>query len=217
MMANVNSGEEKIKAIIFDLDGVLVDSKELHYDALNLALKSVNEKYYISKQEQADVFEGMTTRSKLDILTYTRGLPKELHEYIWNLKQQYSAAMFEDLPKDEELVNLFKHIADRGIAIGVASNSIRQTLTNCLQALGVWKYVDVSLSNEDVKNPKPNPEIYNLCMLMLGSVPTSTIVFEDSEIGKQAAKQSNAFVVEVGSRKDLTTRFINDQIVSYFE
>ena len=217
MMANVNSGEEKIKAIIFDLDGVLVDSKELHYDALNLALKSVNEKYYISKQEQADVFEGMTTRSKLDILTYTRGLPKELHEYIWNLKQQYSAAMFEDLPKDEELVNLFKHIADRGIAIGVASNSIRQTLTNCLQALGVWRYVDVSLSNEDVKNPKPNPEIYNLCMLMLGSVPTSTIVFEDSEIGKQAARQSNAFVVEVGSRKDLTTRFINDQIVSYFE
>lgn len=217
MIANVNSGEEKIKAIIFDLDGVLVDSKELHYDALNLALKSVNEKYYISKQEQADVFEGMTTRSKLDILTYTRGLPKELHEYIWNLKQQYSAAMFEDLPKDEELVNLFKHIADRGIAIGVASNSIRQTLTNCLQALGVWRYVDVSLSNEDVKNPKPNPEIYNLCMLMLGSVPTSTIVFEDSEIGKQAARQSNAFVVEVGSRKDLTTRFVDNKIVSYFE
>ena len=189
----------------------------MHYDALNLALKSVNEKYYISKQEQADIFEGMTTRSKLDILTYTRGLPKELHEYIWNLKQQYSAAMFEDLPKDEELINLFRHIADRGIAIGVASNSIRQTLTNCLQALGVWRYVNVSLSNEDVKNPKPNPEIYNLCMLMLGSVPTSTIVFEDSEIGKQAARQSNAFVVEVGSRKDLTTRFINDKIVSYFE
>lgn len=205
------------KAIIFDLDGVLVDSKELHYEALNLALKSVNEKYVISREEQGETFEGMTTRSKLDILTYTRGLPKELHDYIWNLKQQYSAAMFEDLPRDEELVNLFKYINEQEIVIGVASNSIRQTLTNCLQALGVWRYVDVSLSNEDVKNPKPNPEIYNLCMLMLGSVPTSTIIFEDSEIGRSAARQSNAFLVEVESRKDLTTRFVQNKIVSYFE
>jgi HAD superfamily hydrolase (TIGR01509 family) len=196
---------------------VLVDSKELHYDALNLALRSVNEKYYINRQEQAETFEGMTTRSKLDILTYTRGLPKELHEYVWNLKQQYSAAMFEDMPKDEELINVFRHISEQNIAIGVASNSIRETLTNCLQALGVWRYIDVSLSNEDVSNPKPNPEIYNKCMLMLGSVPTSTIIFEDSAIGKQAAKQSNAFLVEVDSRKDLTMRFIQDKIVSYFE
>jgi HAD superfamily hydrolase (TIGR01509 family) len=205
------------QAIIFDLDGVLVDSKELHYDALNLALRSVNEKYYITRQEQAETFEGMTTRSKLDILTYTRGLPKELHEYVWNLKQQYSAAMFEDLPIDEELISLFKHINNHGIVIGVASNSIRQTLTNCLQALGVWQYVDVSLSNEDVKNPKPNPEIYNLCMLMLGSVPSSTIVFEDSEIGRAAARQSGANLVEVESRKDLTIEFVQRMIEGYFE
>lgn len=206
-----------MKAIIFDLDGVLVDSKEIHFDALNLALKSINDKYVISRDDQATTFEGMTTRSKLDILTYTRGLPKELHDYIWNLKQQYSAAMFEDLPKDENLVNLFKNIKDQGISIGVASNSIRNTLTNCLQSLGIWRYVDVSLSNEDVKNPKPNPEVYNLCMLMLGSTPTSTIIFEDSEIGRSAARQSNAFLVEVESRKDLTMRFVNEKIVSYFE
>ena len=205
------------KAIIFDLDGVLVDSKELHYDALNLALRSINEKYVISRRDQADIFEGMTTRSKLDILSHTKGLPRELHDYVWNLKQQYSAAMFEDLPKDQALIDTFKFISEQGIVIGVASNSIRETLTKCLQSLGVWRYVTISLSNEDVNNPKPNPEIYNKCMLMLGSVPTSTIVFEDSIIGIQAAKQSNAFVVEVGSRQNLTTRFVNDKIVSYFE
>lgn len=204
-------------AVIFDLDGVLVDSKEIHYDALNLALRSVNEKYHINRQEQAEIFEGMTTRSKLDILTYTKGLPKELHEYIWNLKQQYSSAMFEDLPRDEELVSLFKHISDQGIVIGVASNSIRQTLTNCLKALGVWQYVKVSLSNEDVKTPKPNPEIYNLCMLMLGSVPSSTLVFEDSVIGRQAAEQSGAFLVEVERRTDLTIPFVQRMIEGYLE
>ncbi len=207
----------KNKAIIFDLDGVLVDSKEMHYDALNLALRSVNEKYEISRQEQADIFEGMTTRSKLDILTHTRGLPKELHDYIWTLKQQYSAAMFEDLPRNEKLCNLFKHITDQGIVIGVASNSIRETLNTCLQSIGLWRYVDVSLSNEDVKNPKPNPEIYNMCMAMLGSVPTSTIIFEDSDIGKMAARLSGAFLVDVNRTEDLNTRLINNKIVSYFE
>jgi HAD superfamily hydrolase (TIGR01509 family) len=205
------------RAVIFDLDGVLVDSKEIHYDALNLALRSVNEKYHINRQEQAEIFEGMTTRSKLDILTYTKGLPKELHEYIWNLKQQYSSAMFEDLPRDEELVSLFKHISDQGIVIGVASNSIRQTLTNCLKALGVWQYIKVSLSNEDVKTPKPNPEIYNLCMLMLGSVPSSTLVFEDSVIGRQAAEQSGAFLVGVERRTDLTIPFVQRMIEGYLE
>lgn len=205
------------KAIIFDLDGVLVDSKHIHYDALNLALGSINTKYVISRKDQDSIFEGMTTRSKLDILTHTLGLPKELHDYVWTLKQQYSAAMFKSLPRDEELVDLFKIIDGHGISIGVASNSIRQTLTNCLQAIGVWEYVEVSLSNEDVKNPKPNPEIYNMCMAMLDSTPTSTIIFEDSEIGKQAARQSNAFLVEVNGRKDLSVRLISNKIVSYFE
>jgi HAD superfamily hydrolase (TIGR01509 family) len=204
-------------AVIFDLDGVLIDSKEIHYDALNLALRSVNEKYHITRQEQADIFEGMTTRSKLDILSHIKGLPRELHNYVWNLKQQYSAAMFKDLPRDEELVSIFKSIADQGIAIGVASNSIRETLTTCLQALGVSRYVDVSLSNEDVSNPKPNPEIYNKCMLMLGSIPTTTIVFEDSVIGRQAADQSGAFLVEVERRTDLTIPFIQRMIEGYLE
>lgn len=205
------------RAIVFDLDGVLVDSKELHYDALNLALKSVNEKYYISKEDQAKTFEGMTTRSKLDILSHTRGLPRELHEYVWNLKQQYSATMFQDLSVDEGLVAIFKSISEQGISIGVASNSIRETLDTCLTNLGIINFVDVSLSNEDIANPKPNPEIYNKCMLMLGSVPTSTVVFEDSVIGKQAAKQSGAFLVEVESRKDLTMKFVQEKIVSYLE
>jgi HAD superfamily hydrolase (TIGR01509 family) len=205
------------RAIIFDLDGVLVDSKELHYEALNLALRSINEKYVISVHDQASVFEGMTTRSKLDILSHTRGLPRELHEYIWTLKQQYSAAMFEDLPRDEELIDIFKFISSQGISIGVASNSIRKTLTNCLLSLGLLDYVDISLSNEDVSNPKPNPEIYNKCMLMLNAVPTSTVVFEDSIIGKQAAKQSGAFLVEIEGRKDITMMHVQEKIASYLE
>lgn len=205
------------KAIIFDLDGVLVDSKEVHYNALNLALKSINEKYAISREEQNNIFEGMTTKSKLDILTHTKGLPKELHEYIWRLKQEYSSKMFENLDVDEELREIFKSIKARDFLVGVASNSIRETLSNCLYALGIWGYIDVSLSNEDVNNPKPNPEIYNKCMAMLNVSPENVIIFEDSPIGRQAAKDSGATVVEVEDRSTLTMRFVENKIVSYLE
>ena len=205
------------KAIIFDLDGVLVDSKEIHFNALNLALKSINEKYAISIDEQASTYEGMTTKSKLDILTHTKGLPKELHEYVWRLKQEYSSTMFESLSIDNELVSIFKYLKENNILVGVASNSIHKTLTNCLQALGIWRYIDISLSNEDVNNPKPNPEIYNKCMTMLGVIPENVIIFEDSNIGRQAAKDSGANLIEVESRKNITMRFIANKIVSYFD
>lgn len=205
------------KAVIFDLDGVLVDSKEIHFKALNLALKSINDKYVISIEEQFTTYEGMTTKSKLDVLTHTKGLPKELHGYIWRLKQEYSSSMFESLGIDKELISVFKYIKDLGYLIGVASNSIRETLTNCLQALGVWGYVDVSLSNEDVNNPKPNPEIYNKCMAMLDVTPENVIIFEDSNIGRQAARDSGANLIEVNSRKDITLRFVNNKVISYFE
>ena len=205
------------KLIIFDLDGVLIDSKEIHFDALNMALANIHEKYVISKVDQETTYEGLTTRSKLDILTHTRGLPRNFHDYIWNLKQQYSAKMFENLKQDDELVEIFLDILNRDIHIAVASNSIRATLDSCLAVLGLDLLIDLSMSNEDVSHPKPNSEIYNLCMLSLDARPSSTIIFEDSDIGKQAALGCGANLVEVGSRKDLTARLIRNAIVSYFE
>jgi len=205
------------KAIIFDLDGVLVDSKDIHFNSLNLALANINEKYVISSEEQESIYEGMTTKSKLDLLTHLKGLPKELHKYVWQLKQEYSSVMFENIESDSELIDIFKYFHNDGYKIGVASNSIRQTLTNCLHSLGIWRYIDVSLSNEDVNNPKPNPEIYNKCMAMLDVVPNNAIIFEDSNIGKQAAKDSGAHLIEVENRDTLTMRFVNNKVVSYFE
>lgn len=192
------------KLIIFDLDGVLVDSKEIHFNALNLALNEFGSNYIITRKEQDNIFEGLTTKSKLDILTKIKGLPSDLHEDIWELKQQYTAKLFESTSPDSDLISLFKMIKSRGIKIAVASNSIRQTLDTCLISLGVIDYVDYSMSNEDVKHPKPNPQMYNRCMdyLMIG--PDETTIFEDSDIGLRAAIATGARVEKVQSRKDIT-------------
>ena len=191
------------KAIIFDLDGVLVDSKEIHFNALNLALSDFDSKYVITQQEQEHIYEGMTTRSKLDILTKRKGLPAYVHEQIWDNKQKYTAKLFQGIGKDPELSLLFKLIKDYGIMIGVASNSIRETLDTCLDRLGISYYVDISLSNEDVRNPKPNPEIYSKCMTLLVSDPAHTVIYEDSEIGQQAAVASGAHLIPVYNRNSI--------------
>lgn len=200
------------KAIIFDLDGVLVDSREIHFNALNLALSDIDQKFVISQQEQSNIFEGLTTRSKLSILTQIKGLSRDEHDAIWESKQHYSSAMFASVSSDKELVSLFKLIKSNNIKIGVASNSIRSTLDGCLKALGVYQYVDYSLSNEDVKNPKPNPEIYFKCMDYFMAEPEDTVIFEDSNIGIAAATASDAKVVVVKNRSDLTFDKVVDNI-----
>jgi HAD superfamily hydrolase (TIGR01509 family) len=188
------------KAIIFDLDGVLVDSKEIHFNALNLALSDYDAKYVITQQDQDQIYEGMTTLSKLDILTKRKGLPLEAHKQIWESKQQYTAKLFQGIGRDPELQLLFKHL---GIKIGVASNSIRETLDTCLDRLGIKDFVDVSLSNEDVTHPKPDPEIYSKCMTLLVTTPDQTVIYEDSDIGHRAAIASKAHLVTVYNRSSI--------------
>jgi beta-phosphoglucomutase-like phosphatase (HAD superfamily)/dTDP-glucose pyrophosphorylase len=196
------------RLFIFDLDGVLVDSKWIHFNALNLALKEIDEKYVISQDEQAQIFEGLSTIQKLKILSETRGLPEEDYEKIWGLKQKKSIQFFQDLPEDDELIEIFKMIKSYGVDIAVASNCIRDTVETCLKSLGIYNEVNFYLGNQDVAYPKPSPEIYLRCMDELGSDKWSTVIFEDSLIGRTAALASGATLASINSRIDLTSKLV---------
>jgi len=200
------------KAIVFDLDGVLIDSKTSHFDALNLALADIDPKYIITIPEQAAVYEGLTTKTKLSILTQTKGLPEDLHKKVWDLKQGYSLSFFENAPLDQELISLFKLIKSFGIKIGVASNSIRKTLDATLSSLGLADLVDLSLSNEDVSSPKPSPEIYLKAMKELGVSPAQCAIFEDSEAGIAAAIGSSAHLFVVQNRAGINFESVLEAI-----
>lgn len=196
------------RLFIFDLDGVLVDSKKIHFDSLNLALEEIDSKYVISEEEQAEVFEGLPTKQKLNILTETRGLPVELYDQIWDSKQKKSILYFKSLDKDQELIDLFRIILNYNVDIAVASNCIRETVEACLTALGVIDLVIFYLSNEDVVNPKPDPEIYTKCIKHFGCHPRYTTIFEDSNVGKMAAIKSGATLIEIENRKSLNKELV---------
>ena len=200
------------KLIVFDLDGVLVDSKDIHFNALNLALEKIDEIYIISKEEHIAIYEGLPTNKKLEILTERKQLPNSLYENIWKDKQVITFDLFNEIQKDQDLIEYFKLIKGSGINIAVASNSIRKTIDICLERLGIIEYVDLILSNEDVKNPKPHPEIYWKTMSSFGVLPEQTVIFEDSIVGILSAKQSGASLIEVLDRADLTIDKINHAI-----
>lgn len=195
------------KLVIFDLDGVLIDSKDYHYDALNIAL---GEKYAISREEHVQIYDGLPTRTKLELLTKNKGLPVELYDEIWREKQEETLKIFNSsVSKDYELMSYFQQLVDCGFKIAVASNSIRNTVKIILLRLGVLEFVDIYVSNEDVVRNKPFPEMYWKCMTSLGALPADTVIIEDSHIGRQGALDSKCHLIPVENRKDLNQDKIN--------
>lgn len=193
------------KGLLFDLDGVLVDSKETHFKALNLALQDINNKYVITDEEQRVTYEGLSTKNKLIILNATKGLPEKYFEKVWELKQEYTAELFQSFTYDADLVEIFKYIKTLdNMVVGVVSNSIRKTLNTCINNLGISKYVDISVSNEEVSKPKPDPAPYILAMRLAGLSSESVVIFEDSIVGRASAVSSGAHLVPIENRLDLT-------------
>lgn len=186
------------KLIIFDLDGVLIESRNLHYIALNQALFTVDPKFSISLDEHLSTFDGLNTTRKLAILTEQRGLDPKFYTQIWQEKQRATRSELLKLPSSRPLRLLFEMIQHRGYKIAVASNSIRETVKISLLGLGLIDLVDYWVSNEDVRRPKPHPEMYWQCMTQLNALPKHTIIIEDSHLGRCAAMDSGAelFAVE---------------------
>ena len=188
------------KLVIFDLDGVLIDSKDYHYHALNQAL---GEEFAISREDHVSIYDGLPTSRKLELLTHNKGLPVELYEQIWNKKQELTLKIFsESVSKDYELMGYFQQLVDAGYKIAVASNSIRNSVKIILLRLGLLEFVDVYVSNEDVVRNKPFPEMYWKCMTTLGALPNDTVIIEDSHIGRQGALDSKCHLIPVENRKD---------------
>ncbi len=99
-----------IKLIVFDLDGVLVETKKLHYDALNKSLRDVDPNYEISYDEHLSKYDGLSTYKKLDILGREKGLSGMEFERIWFRKQLYTSQMLRELQPDVQLIEVLRKL-----------------------------------------------------------------------------------------------------------
>lgn len=190
-----------IKLIIFDLDGVLVEAKTIHYDALNEAL---GPDYAIDWNDHLSKYDGLKTKQKLNMLSKEKGLPPESHDLIWQLKQKITLQKLNDIQQSTELIHCMSNLSEDGYRLVCCSNSIRRTVLTVLSKLGIIQYFDMILSNEDVKNSKPHPEMYWKAISSMNSLPEETLIVEDSPFGLLAANRSNSHVFRVSSPKEVT-------------
>ena len=201
----------KVKAVIFDMDGVLIEERGWHYDALNQALNLFG--HEISSYEHLVTYDGLPTIKKLEMLSIERGLPKALHHFINEIKQQYTMDMIFSRCKP-----VFNHqfalsqLKKDGYKVGVASNSAKPTVETMMNKSSLVQYLDFMFSYEDVKSPKPSPEIYNKAIHFLGLEPDECLIVEDNENGIKAAKASGAYVLEVLSVDDVNYSNITAKI-----
>ena len=202
---------KKIKAVIFDMDGVLIDAKDWHYEALNRALNHFG--YNINRYDHIVTFDGLPTRKKLEMLTLEQGLPIALHQLINELKQIYTTEIVHARCKP-----VFHHeyalslLQSQGYKLAVASNSIRDSINLMMLKSGLDKYLDQIVSNQDVSIGKPNPEIYNKAIKLLSLTPQETLVVEDNEHGIAAARAAGSHIMVVDSVSDVTYERIMQHI-----
>jgi HAD superfamily hydrolase (TIGR01509 family) len=200
-----------IKLIIFDLDGVLVDAREIHYKALNAALSLIDSKYVIAREEHLSTYDGLPTTKKLHMLTENKGLPKSTYDEVWALKQKMTIDIIkEHMSCDSRMYEILEKLKKEGYQIYVASNSIRESIKMMLLKKGLLEHVDHYISNQDVKHPKPHAEMYLQCMIHAGVNPKECLIIEDSNTGREAATASGAYLCAVENPETVTYEKINE-------
>jgi beta-phosphoglucomutase len=193
----------QIRGVIFDMDGVLIDAREWHYQALNKILDEYG--LPISREAHLTEFDGLPTRDKLNLLTARHGLPASSHDRINQMKQHYTVELIEQLcrPVEEHLL-LLSQLKKQGYGLAVASNSIRNSIQSMLSKAGLLSFLDFFLSNEDVSQGKPSPEIYLKAIHRLELTPEECVVVEDNPHGIAAARAAGAHVLTVKDPSEVT-------------
>ena len=200
-----------IKAILFDMDGVLIDAKDWHYEALNRALEHFG--YTVSRESHLSTFDGLPTRQKLRMLSSSKGLPEGLHIFLNALKQAYTLEITYQRCKP-----VFNHqyalsrLKKDGYKLAVCSNSVRQSIDAMMKLSALSAQLDLIVSNQDVGKGKPDPEMYLKAMQCLNVEPHECLILEDNDHGIQAAVASGGHLLRIGIPDDVTYQAVTTRI-----
>ncbi|MEN9920681.1 MAG: hypothetical protein RL538_574 [Candidatus Parcubacteria bacterium] len=206
-MANLQS----YKAVIFDLDGVLVDMREAHFEALNLALMTFGER--IGEDEHEEIFNGLPSRKKLAILASDGRISTDDIETINAMKQDFTKQIIPRLcTPDPSKIELIEKLRSKGVKIACCTNSLQDMAELMLETAGLLEYMEFVIGNDSVTHPKPDPEMYQTAMERLGISPEETIIVEDSLYGIAAARASGATVVEVTGVEEVTEALLKEHL-----
>lgn len=204
-----------IKAILYDLDGVLVDMCDAHYISLNAALYDISG-YKINYDDHMKRFNGLPTKTKLKMLIDDNIIVEPNIDRIYELKQQHTIEYInKNITPDYNKIKLHIWTNQKGIISACVTNSIRDTAKLVLEKSGQLRFMSFLISNEDVQgHNKPSPECYLKAINILDLKLDEILIVEDSEKGIQAAISSGALIHKVSGPHEVdlsNIRTIYDQ------
>lgn len=191
-----------IKAIVFDMDGVLIDAVKLHQKAFIEAVKPYKE---ITEEYHMQNLNGIPTKKKLEKLGFNTDLIEEINARKQEITFDLIKQNIKPLP---QVTNVILELKKRKIPFAVCSNSIRKSIELFLKAADIEGF-EFIISNQEVINPKPHPEMYLKAIHKLGLPKEEILIVEDSPVGLQAAKESGARVCKINDPYDIN-RVIED-------
>ncbi|MCK5675114.1 MAG: HAD family phosphatase [Spirochaetales bacterium] len=177
------------KCIIFDMDGVLIDSEPLHFDFESRLFKSLG--ITVSREEH-ETFVGTTAKTLWTSLKQTHNIPFTVQELI--LKEQLEFLEYLENKKPINIIpgvkKLIISLQSKGFRIALASSSPHRLINYVMDKTNINEYFQIKVSGDDIVNGKPDPDIFLKTAELINIKPTSCLVIEDSKNGVRAAKQA---------------------------
>ena len=181
------------KAVVFDMDGVLIDSQPLHYEIDMNVLKKCG---YQANLETVTPYTGMSNPDRWPIYKSSLNLDQKVETLI-SMQEQIMMETFKNVPLSaiEGIPSLLDQLNKKGLKCAVASSSSHELINLVLERTGIRKYFDALISGEDVTNGKPHPDIYLHAAKVLDVTPKDCVAIEDSPNGLKSAKSAGFFVI----------------------
>ena len=191
--------QNKLSAILFDLDGTLIDSEQKFFESFRHVI-SLRYNYNISYDEY-ESFE-LKQNAKLIINLKNKGIidERESDEIIMrDVYLEYEKKFMDLLDKNEVSLNfeLLKQLKNKGLRLALVSTSRKKFIDMLLAKLNIENLFEIVISREDVKNLKPSPDAYIMALNQLNISSDCCIAFEDSERGIVASKKANIKTIQV--------------------
>lgn len=210
----------RLRGIVFDLDGVIADTEDLHRRAYNLAFEDLEIPVHWSEQDYRDrlILSGGKKLETID-LPQSDLSPEEFRRQIYSLKRKHYQSLLQKGPLEPRpgVVRLIAEAVESGIAIGAASTCAKEgAVTIIEESLGseMAKAFSVLKAGEDTPHRKPAPDIYLLALEALGLDATDCVAIEDSQHGLEAAKAAGLWTLVTPSQYTVGSDFsLADKVV----
>jgi HAD superfamily hydrolase (TIGR01509 family) len=183
------------KAVIFDMDGVLIDSVALNWQAINQVLAAYKVRI---DDDQIVHYLGKTLRDQLAQLNNTYRLTLSFNEFETALRKA-KVSLFDSLKPKEGVIQLLDNLSEATIPFAVATSSTTLLAKERLATAGLLNYFKILITADQVEQHKPDPAVYLKTAKILKIDPAQCVVFEDAPAGVQAAKAANMTCIAVSS------------------